>query len=117
MTENTNTDWLKMSDAAIVEQLGAFVKHTRVEQNITQSQLAEEAGLSRWTITQIEKGESVTLSTFIQVLRALDILYVLNHFVINNEISPIEYAKLQEKKRRRAGRRKSNEEESEDLGW
>ena len=55
----TNMDWVKMSDTAIVEQLGKFIKHTRIKQNITQSQLAETAGLNRWTIGQIENGESI----------------------------------------------------------
>ena len=75
------------------------------------------AGLNRWTISQIEKGESVTLATLIQVLRALDVLYVLKQFEINEEISPIEYAKLQEKKRQRARSKGTEKEQNEDLGW
>lgn len=97
MMGKASIDWIKMSDAAIVEQLGKFIKYTRMQQDKTQAQLAEMAGLNRWTIGQIEKGESVTLTSLIQVLRALDVLYVFNHFEINDEISPIEYAKLQEK--------------------
>lgn len=114
---DSNMDWVKMSDAAIVKQLGAFIKHTRIQQNVTQAHLAEMAGLNRWTISQIEKGESVTLTTLIQVLRALDILYVLNYFEINDEISPIEYAKLQEKKRQRASSKGTEKDKKEDPGW
>lgn len=114
---NTNIDWVKMSDAAIVKQLGEFIKHSRIQQNITQAQLADIAGLNRWTISQIENGESITLTTLIQVLRALDVLYVLNHFEINDEISPIEYAKLKEKKRQRARSKGTEKEQNEDLGW
>ncbi|MBN1116495.1 MAG: helix-turn-helix domain-containing protein [Bacteroidales bacterium] len=113
----TNMDWVKMSDAAIVKQLGAFIKHTRIHQDVTQAKLAEMAGLNRWTISQIENGESVTLTTLIQVLRALDVLYVLNPFEINNEISPIEYAKLQEKKRQRASSKRKEKDQKEELGW
>lgn len=114
---NTNIEWIKMSDSAIVRQLGAFIKHTRMQQDITQARLAEMAGLNRWTISQIENGESVTLTTLIQVLRALDVLYVLNPFEINNEISPIEYAKLQEKKRKRASSKGTKNDKKEELGW
>ena len=117
MMENSSMDWLKMSDAAIVAQLGKFIKHTRITQNVTQAKLAEMAGLNRWTISQIENGESITLTTLIQILRALDVLYVLNYFEINEEISPIEYAKLQEKKRQRVRSKGSNDEQNEDLGW
>lgn len=114
---NTNIDWVKMSDAAIVKQLGDFIKHTRLQQNITQAQLADMAGLNRWTISQIEKGESVTITTLIQVLRALDVLYVLNHFEINDEISPIEYARLKEKKRQRVRSKGTEKDKNEDTGW
>lgn len=112
-----NIDWVKMSDAAIVKQLGNFIKHTRIQQNITQARLAEMAGLNRWTISQIENGGSVTLTTLIQVLRALDVLYVLNNFEVNDEISPIEYAKLQEKKRQRGSSKGTKKDQNNDLGW
>ena len=114
---HTKVDWVKMSDDAIVKQLGDFIKHTRLQQNITQAKLAEIAGLNRWTISKIENGESITLSSLIQVLRALNILYVFNYFEINDEISPIEYAKLQEKKRQRARSKGSDNEQKEDQGW
>lgn len=114
---NTSIDWVKMSNVAIVEQLGMFIKHTRIQQNITQALLAEMAGLNRWTIGKIENGESVTLATLIQVLRALDVLYVLNNFEIKDEISPIEYAKLHEKKRQRARSKGMIKDKNEDLGW
>ena len=114
---NTNIDWVKMSDAAIVKQLGDFIKHTRLQQNITQAQLADMAGLNRWTISQIEKGESVTITTLIQVLRALDVLYVVNRFEINDEISPIEYARLKEKKRQRVRSKGTEKDKNEDTGW
>lgn len=117
MMGNTSIEWVKMTDAAIVAQLGKFIKHTRITQNITQAKLAVMAGLNRWTISQIENGESVTLSSLIRVLRALDVLYVLNNFEISEEISPIEYAKLQEKKRQRARPKGSNTKKNDDLGW
>lgn len=114
---NANIDWVKMSDIDILTQLGKFIKHTRIQKNITQLKLAEIAGLNRWTISQIENGESVTLATLIQLLRALDVLYVLNHFEVNNEISPIEYAKIQDNKRQRASSKATNINQHKDLGW
>lgn len=114
---DSSIDWIKMSDAAVVKQIAAFIKHTRLQQNVTQAKLAEMAGLNRWTISNVEKGESLTITTLIQILRALDILYVLNDFKINDEISPIEYAKLQEKKRQRARAKGIEKDQNEDLGW
>ena len=115
--ENTNTFWRQMSDTAIVKEIGKFVKHTRLQQNITQAKLATNAGLNRYTVGQIENGESITLSTLIQLLRALDALYVLEYFTIKQEISPVAYAEMIRKQRKRASDSNSIVEEPKDLGW
>jgi len=113
-----NNNWIAMSNTAIIASIGEFIKHKRLQENKTQAQLANEAGLNRWTLGQIEKGESVTLSSLIQVLRALNLLYILDGFTIDETISPIEYARMQEKKRQRAGRKKNTETNDKDeLGW
>jgi transcriptional regulator with XRE-family HTH domain len=114
---NINTKWTQLSDSAIVKQVGDFIKHTRLQRNQTQAQLATAAGLNRYTIGQIENGESVTLTTLIQLLRALDVLYVLEHFTVKNEIEPVAYAKMMAKKRKRASGNDSITEEPKDLGW
>lgn len=114
MTANNDIDWVLLSDSAIIEKIGFFIKRTRLNQNKTQVELANTAGLNRWTISQMENGESVTLSSLIQVLRALDVLYVLNSFNVSNEISPLEYAKLQQQQRERAS---SKNNHNTDLEW
>ncbi len=114
---NTSIDWVKMSDSAIVAQMGNFVKKNRLQQNVTQAKLAEMSGLNRWTISKLENGESVNLASLIQVLRALDVLYVLNQFEVIDEISPLEYAKLKKKEKERARNKSSKETDKEDLGW
>ncbi len=116
--DNTNNNWVAMSDGAIIAAIGEFIKYKRLQENKTQAKLAKEAGLNRWTLGQIEKGESVTLSSLIQVLRALNLLHLLDGFTIKESISPIEYACMQEKKRKRASRKKNTESDlNDDLGW
>lgn len=102
MIGKTNNDWTAMSDNAIIEAIGSFIKYQRLEQNKTQARVAKEAGINRWTLGQIENGESVTLTSLIRILRVLDMLHLLDIFTIEEIISPIEYAKLKEKKRQRA---------------
>jgi transcriptional regulator with XRE-family HTH domain len=87
--ENTNTNWIAMSDSAIVNKIGSFLKNERLNSNKTQAQLADEAGVNRWTISQIENGEAITLASLIQILRALGSLQLLDVFSIKNEISPM----------------------------
>jgi transcriptional regulator with XRE-family HTH domain len=102
MMDISSNNWVAMSDGALVETIGAFVKHHRLAQNKTQQQLATEAGLNRSTVTQIEKGEKITLQSLLQVLRVLDLLYVMEVFKLQEQLSPLQLAKLDQNKRQRA---------------
>jgi transcriptional regulator with XRE-family HTH domain len=95
-------DWHSMSDRALAEQIGAFVKHHRLEQNKTQDVLSHEAGISRSTLSLLERGESVTLDTLLQVLRVLNQLQVMDAFEVHQSISPLALAKAELEKRKRA---------------
>lgn len=63
--------------------------------------MAKDAGISRSTLSLLERGEKVNLITLIQVLRVLDQLQVLEAFEVKQEISPLEYIKLQKKQPQR----------------
>ncbi len=115
MTENSYTDWVSMSDKALIETIGKFIQHHRLDQNKTQGDVAIAANISRSTLSLLERGEKISLNTLIQVLRILDLLYIMDVFKVKNEISPIEYAKLQKNKRQRA--RNTDKNSSDDLGW
>lgn len=91
-----------MSDKALAEQIGSFIKHHRIEQNKTQDIVAKDAGISRSTLSLLERGETVTLATLIQVLRVLDQLQLMEAFVVQQTISPLALAKMEMNKRRRA---------------
>ena len=102
MTDQSYKNWNSMSDNAIVKQIGAFVKHHRMEQNKTQDVLANAAGISRSTLSLLERGETVTLATLIQVLRVLDVLHIMDAFEVQQAISPLALAKIEKDKRKRA---------------
>jgi|AntAceMinimDraft_1070359.scaffolds.fasta_scaffold172789_1 transcriptional regulator with XRE-family HTH domain len=90
------------SDIALVKLIGGFVKHHRLQQNKAQAVVAKEAGISRSTLSLLERGETVTVATLLQVLRVLELLYVLDIFAVEEQISPLVYAKLQKEQRQRA---------------
>jgi transcriptional regulator with XRE-family HTH domain len=102
MTEKSYMNWTSMSDQKLSEQIGAYVKHHRLDQNKTQEELAYAAGISRSTLGLLERGQSVTLGTFIQVLRVLGLLHVMDFFKIDNAISPMALAKMEQEKRQRS---------------
>ena len=91
-----------MSDHALTVQIGSFIKHHRLTQNKTQDKLSHEAGISRSTLSLLERGETTSLATLIQVLRVLDQLQIMQNFELVQEISPIALAKEERSKRKRA---------------
>ncbi len=118
MNDNSYMEWFSMSDKALGETIGKFIQHHRLRQNMSQEDVSSAAGISRSTLSLLERGEKVTLSTLLQVLRVLELLHVMDVFAINDEISPIEYAKLKKKTRKKASPSKEpNKNESDDLGW
>ena len=102
----TNNNQKAKSDIAIVETIGAFIKHHRLEQNKSQEQLAKDAGINRSTVVDFEKGKTSKVITFIQLLRALNLLHIVEQFEIKQEISPIQLAKMELAKRKRASKKK-----------
>ena len=109
MTGKNNINWQSMSDRAIIESLGLYIKHHRLEQNRTQQELAVASGINRSTLNQVESGKAGSLLTLIQLLRALNQLAILDAFEIVTPISPLKLAKLEQKKRKRAsGNKQSN---------
>ena len=113
--ENTNINWVAMSNAAIVSKIGEFIKQERLKSNKTQAQLSEAAGINRWTLSQIENGEAITMISLIQIMRALNILHLLEGFSIKHEIRPLELAKKDKQTRQRA--RNSDTDNTKQSDW
>lgn len=106
-----------MSDTAIVNHICSQLRQIRLDQNITQEELAERSGLGRATISRIEKGRSVSLLTLIQLLRALNSLNLLDTFQsVSPEISPLQLLKEQKPQRYRASRKRAVQDEN-DSEW
>ena len=117
MNDKPYTEWEAMSDKSIMESIGSFIQSHRLSQNKSQSQVAKTAGISRSTLSLLERGEKVRIDSIIQVLRVLDLLYIMDVFKVQDQISPLEYAKLKKKKRKHASSKKLDTSENEDLGW
>ena len=100
--EKVSIDWYSMSDKGVLNLIGQFIQETRLQQNKTQQQVADSAGMNRSTVGQIEKGNGGTLLSLLQILRVLEQLAVLQSFEIEQKISPLALAKLEQQKRQRA---------------
>jgi len=104
MSENANIT--SLSDAGLIELLGGFIKHHRLQQNKSQQELAREAGINRSTLAEFENGKRTNLATFIQLLRALNLLYTLEQFQVQFQLSPLKLAELEQSQRQRASKQK-----------
>ncbi len=100
--EKSSTDWYAMSDKGILILMGQFIQKSRLQQNKTQQQIADSAGINRSTVGQIEKGNGGTLLSLLQILRVLGQLTVLQLFEAEQKVSPLALAKLEQQKRQRA---------------
>ncbi len=103
------------TDQTILKEIGERISTIRLNQNLTQADLAEEAGVSKRTVERLEAGESVQITSLIRLLRSLGLQQRLEILFPEPVPSPIAQLKLQGKKRRRASSKESRG--SKGTGW
>lgn len=97
------------TDDAVLEELGRRLANTRLERNVSQAELAAEAGISKTTLERIERGDPVQLNNFVRVLRALGRLDALDRLISEPLPSPIERLNFEGRRRKRARRHKDEQ--------
>jgi len=96
-----------LSDESLLKLLGERLARLRLARNLTQAQLAEQAGISVRTLQRLEQGEAATqLSGFVRVCRVLGLIERFDTLIPELPPSPMELLKLQGRQRRRATGRK-----------
>jgi transcriptional regulator with XRE-family HTH domain len=106
-----------MNNEVILKTLGMQIRQMRLNKNLTQIQLAQSAGVSRSAISQLENKGIGTMNSFVQILRALEKIEILNYFITEAPVSPIQIAKLRGKTRQRASGNVKTAERKEDSEW
>jgi transcriptional regulator with XRE-family HTH domain len=94
-------DWNELSNAAITAEIGKRLKEHRLKKRLTQQELAKRAGISLFTVAQIERGKPVSIAMLLPVLRVLRLLDNLEMLLPQMGISPIEMLKLNGKQPQR----------------
>ena len=102
MNDTSYTNWPAMTDKALAEHIGDFIRYHRLDQNITQESLSHSAGISRSTLSLLERGETVTLSTILQVFRVLDQLHTMDAFNVDRSPGPLALLKMYKDSKQRA---------------
>ena len=89
------------SPAAVAAELGERLKQARLNINMTQSDVAQIAGITRKVVINAEKGIG-KLEALVAILMALDLTDNIDSFLPEQPISPLQLAKLSGKKRHRS---------------
>jgi putative transcriptional regulator len=95
-------DFSVATSQQIEAALCARVKEIRLAKNISQLQLANNAGVSRATIERLEHGAGVSLDTFLRILIALNAQAGLQILLPDLSIRPIERVRMAGKERKRS---------------
>lgn len=108
-------DYSVATSEQIESDLCKRLERIRLTRNMTQVQLAKEAGVSPRTIGRFEKGQGVSVDTFIRVLTALGIQQNLEALLPDPAVRPVERIGLRGRERKRA--RPPGPSESENVTW
>jgi transcriptional regulator with XRE-family HTH domain len=83
-------DWYGITDAQVASELGKRIKASRLRKKLSQAEVAERTGISKFTISQMENGKNTSLSSLIAVLRVLKLLENFDSLVPEIMVSPVE---------------------------
>lgn len=110
-------DLYMLSDLQLQQKIGERLKSDRLMQNMTQANLAEDAGVSVSSIKKIEEGKIGSFVSLLRVMRVLGELDVLQPITEARTLGPNEYYELVSSRKnvraRASGRKKISEENTQ----
>jgi len=106
-----------LSDEAILTELGERIARHRIDLQLTQAEAAARAGVSKRTLERIEAGGSAQLSSFVRILRMLDVLPQLESMLPETGPGPMELLRHKGKARQRASSRGRSGKKKQPWTW
>ena len=88
------------SPEEIAEALGQRLRTKRLIKNVSQTVLADKAGISRRALVQLEAGEGSTVRTLVCVLKALGLEEQIGAIAVSPTVSPMAMLKTKRLRRR-----------------
>ncbi|HEC13406.1 MAG TPA: XRE family transcriptional regulator [Acidiferrobacteraceae bacterium] len=107
-----------LADDAILAEIGERVARYRLDLQLTQAEVAEQAGVAKRTVERIEAGASAQMSNMIRIFRVLDLLSGLDRMIPEAGPRPMDLLRHKGKVRQRASkRRRSDRTDRPDKPW
>lgn len=97
------------SAEALASDIGSKLERLRLSRNITQTDLAKDAGISERTLRRLESGDGATLDSLLRVLVALRIAQNLDLLVPDPRVRPVERIRTGGTERQRSRAAKSQQ--------
>lgn len=106
-----------LTDEAILAEIGDRIARRRLEFQLTQADLAREAGVAKRTLERVEAGATAQLTTIIRIFRVLELLPGLNQLLPEAKPRPIEAITRKGKQRKRAASKRREPTEKKAWTW
>ncbi len=108
-----------LADEAILSEVGSRIARCRLDLQLTQAELAEQAGVAKRTVERVEAGASAQMSSVVRILRVLGLLPGLELLLPQNPPSPMDLLRRKGKQRQRASgkRQPGGGAEAEPWSW
>ena len=106
-----------LTDDAVLAELGARIAGRRVELQLTQAAVAEQAGIAKRTLERMEAGQTSQLATLVRVLRVLDAASGLDNLIPESGPRPMDLLKQKGKVRQRASGRRAAKPAGNPWRW
>jgi transcriptional regulator with XRE-family HTH domain len=90
------------SDNDVLAELGRRLSRRRLDLQITQADLARQAGVSKRTVERIEAGASAQMVSIIRICRVLDLMAGLDGLAPPAGPRPMDLIRLKGRQRQRA---------------
>lgn len=106
-----------LTDDAILAEIGKRIMRRRLDLQLTQANVAEQAGVAKRTLERIEAGASAQMSSMIRIFRVLDLLPGLDRTIPAATLRPLDLLKRKGKVRQRASKSRMIVQPDEPWSW
>lgn len=106
-----------LTDDAVLAELGTRIAGRRIELQLTQAAVAEQAGIAKRTLERMEAGHTSQLATLVRVLRVLEAASGLDDLIPEAGPRPMDLLQRKGKVRQRASGRRTAKTAGESWSW
>jgi transcriptional regulator with XRE-family HTH domain len=104
-------------DDAFLQELGKRLVQFRIDQNLSQAELAKRAGVGKRTLERLETGETTQTRTLFRIFRELDLLRKIEIVFPEPTARPSRVIKETKALPKRVSRKRADKEKAGQWKW